>query len=349
MQISKSSLVILPFVAVVACGPAAGPAQGESDGSEGESGDETDPTDPTDPSMSSDPTVDPSDTDMVPLTCYYEDQEYQSGDEFQTANGCATLRCDAGTIVTIDDSWLVVDGDLDLPTQEDVDALECLYEVTGAVTVSGSVYDLSAFESLYRIGGDLSISGTQAVTLTGVEALGEVGGHLVIADNTQLTAMSFSPFMSVFGDTTIQNNDALQSLAGAGFLGQCNACSRRPHGLDEGEATTGGSEPDPGGDEGGADEPGGGTYYGNILIADNDVLYDISVLANLWYAWADVRFRNNLALDSLTSMSSLQEVRGSLEISGHPALDATGVQTFADAIDVWGERVLCGNGGGAPC
>lgn len=346
----KSSIVILPLFAVAlaggGCGPAAAPGDDESSSSDN-------PTNPSDPSNSSDPTVDTADTEPVPSSCYYGNQEYQPGEQVETADGCATMECDNGTMVTIDDSWTTIEGDLDLPTQADVDALECLYEVTGSVTVSGTVSDLSAFGSLYRIGGSLTIRESELVSLSGVDAIGEVGGNVVIADNTVLTTLSFSPYMSVFGDTTIQNNDALISLAGASFLGQCGGCSRRPGaGLGEGEATTGGSEPDPGGDEGsadGADEPGGGTYYGNILIADNDVLTDISALSNLWFAWADVRFRNNAALASLDAMSQLSEVRGSLEISGHPVLEDAAVQAFGANIDVWGESILCGNGVGAPC
>lgn len=328
----------------IACGPAKGTDSDSASGSESDSESATE--------SESD-----SATESGVQQCYFGEDVLELGEELETPDGCLTYRCDeGGALSIIDDARVTVPGDLTLATQEDVDAQVCLGVVEGALTISGSAADLTPLAQLTRIGGKLEIRGTAAVTLAGFVALGEVGDAIVIADNQALTTMAFLPYMSVFGDVTIQNNDALGSLAGAAFLGQCGNCSVRLQ-LGEGEATTGDSDQDPGGDEGGSAEggldagdtgPTGGTFYGNILIADNDVLTDISAMGALVFAWADVRFRNNAMLDSLAALT-LGEVRGDLEITDHALLDAAAAQAFADGIDVWGTATLCGNAGGAAC
>lgn len=301
-------------------------------------------------------------TDPIPLTCAYGNEVYDDGEEFETPDGCIRYRCEQGSLSVLADNLVTVAGDLDLPSQEAVDEQQCLSVVEGSLTISGTAADLTTLTQLTRVGIDLEVVASDAVTLTGLERLAEVGGSITIADNQSLTALSFQVYMSVFGDVTIQNNDALASLAGAEFIGQCNWCSLLPGGraAGEGEEPAGDQGPvgdgeEPGGGaeggapaEDGADEPGGGTFYGNILIADNDVLTDISALANLWYAWADLRFRNNASLTSMAPMQ-LSEVQGNLEISDHPAMDTTAVEEFVSFIDVWGETTICGNLGGMAC
>jgi hypothetical protein len=337
-------LVATALFLSTACGPAQGTDSDSASGSESESESATE--------SESD-----SATESGVLQCYLGEDVLEIGEELETPDGCLTYRCDDGGVLSIiDDGRVNIPGDLTLATQEDVDAQVCLGVVEGALTISGTAADLTPLAQLTRVGGKLEIRGSAAVTLTGLETLGEVGDAIVIADNQSLTAMSFLPYMSVFGDVTIQNNDALGSLAGAAFLGQCGNCAVRLQ-LGEGEATTGGSDQDPGGDggesaEGGLDGgdtgPTGGTFYGNILIADNDVLTDISAMGALVFAWADVRFRNNAALTSLAALQ-LSEVRGSLEISDHSALDSAEAEAFADVIDVWGTTTVCGNAGGTAC
>ncbi len=320
---------------------ACGPAKGTDSESDSASGSESDSESESD-----------SATESGVQQCYLGQDVLEIGEELETPDGCLTYRCDDGGVLSIiEDGRVNLPGDLTLATQEDVDAQVCLGVVEGALTISGTAADLTPLAQLTRVGGKLEIRGSAAVTLAGFDALGEVGDAIVIADNQALTAMSFLPYMSVFGDVTIQNNDALVSLAGAAFLGECGNCSVRLH-LGEGEATTGGSDQDPGGDGGapaGEDTgPTGGSFYGNILIADNDVLTDLSAMGALVFAWADVRFRNNAALTSLAALQ-LSEVRGSLEISDHPALDSAEAQAFADGIDVWGTATVCGNAGGIAC
>jgi hypothetical protein len=313
------------------CLAACGPDLGESDtGTDSGSGDST--------------------TEPIPLTCGYGDQIYDDGEEFETPDGCVRYRCEGGGLTTLADERVTVAGDLDLPSQADVDQQTCLSVVDGSLTISGEAADLTPLAQLTRVGGTLDITASDAVTLHGLEALAEIGGSIVIADNMALTTLSFQVYMSVFGDVTIQNNDALASLAGAEFIGQCTTCSARAGGLGEapaGDAAEGGAEPSPTGDEG-FDEPGGGTFYGKILIADNDVLTDIFALSNLYYAWADVRLRNNAALTSLAGLQ-LAEVQGDLEISNHAAMSSADAEAFAAGIDVWGLTTLCGNLGGVAC
>lgn len=285
-----------------------------------------------------------SDTTPIATDCYYAGVMYESGEEFATADGCVTYRCDEAVLVAIVDGRVTVPGDLDLPAQEDVDAQACLGVVEGSLTISGTAADLTPLAQLYRVGGTLDISASDTVTLDGLQTLGEVGAGIVIADNANLTAMAFLPYMSVFGDVEIRNNDALPSLAGAEFIGQCGNCSAISSPFGDGQAT-GDADQAPFGDEGGLP---GGTFYGNILIADNDVLANIAAMSNLVFAWEDVRLRNNAALADL-SVLALGEVRGDLEISNHAALDAAAADSFASVVDVWGLRVVCGNLGGTAC
>lgn len=297
-----------------------------------------------------------------PLQCSLDGVVYDEGDEFETADGCVTFACASGSLVPTQDNRISVAGDLALSTQELVDAQVCVSVVEGSLTISGTAADLTGLVQLTRIGGDLNIVGSQAVTLQGLGALGEVGQAVVIADNASLTSMAFQPYMSVFGDVTIQNNNQLASLAGAEFIGQCGACAAvdedpdvavPPMGAADDAADSGpDGDRDPGapaGEDGVDDgEPQGGTFYGNILIADNDSLTDIFAMNNLYFAWADVRFRNNASLASLAVLQ-LSEVQGEFEIRNHAAMDSVQAQNFADGIDVWGATTVCGNLGGLTC
>lgn len=299
------------------------------------------------------------DGSMEPRTCFFGDVEYEDGEQFDSPEGCVTYECVDGGLSIADDRRATAPGDLELRTQAEVDAQLCLGQVEGTLRITEAATDLSPLGRLFRVGQGLEIVTGELQTTAGLEALTEVGGSVVIQDNEQLNQLSFNYAMSVFGDVTIQNNDALTSLGGAQFIGACGACSgidgtprslageREPF---PGGAGTSGAEggAEPAGDEGGFDQPGGGTFYGNILIADNDVLADISAMSNLWYAWADVRFRNNAVLDSLNALS-LNEVRGTLEITDHPMLPTINAQSFIDGVLVQGEVILCGNLDGDPC
>lgn len=333
-------IAIVCLAVAPACGPAAGGPESGSESNSSESGSESDSNSSLDA------------TDPTPSGCAFEGAMYESGQTFQSSDGCVEYLCDDGALVVEDDLRVSVPGDLELASQEDVDAQSCLSDVQGSLTISGTAADLTPLRQLTHVGGQLDITAADVVTLNGLEGLAEIGEGLVIAQNAQLTTLVFQPYMSVFGDVTIDDNDALVSLAGAGFIGQCPSCSVFG---DDGEGTTDGGE-DPGGDSGsdqepsGGDETGstGGTFYGNILISNNDVLTDISAMGNLVYAWASVRFRNNTALTSLAALQIVQ-VQGDLEISGHPALADVDAQAFAAAVDVFGLRTICGNLGGAPC
>lgn len=280
-----------------------------------------------------------------PLPCGYDGQTLEDGAEVESTDGCMTLVCEDGVLSTAEDRRATLAGDLELATQEAVDAQSCLGVVEGTVRISGTAADLTPLASLYRVGAGLEITGTPAVTLTGLGGLQEVGGAIVIADNAGLTTLAFQPMMSAFGDVTIQNNDALASLAGAEFIGNCASCmviSRRPGEL----VDLRDAELEPIGD--GGLEPSGGTFFGNILIADNDVLTDVLAMSNLYFAWSDVRFRSNAALTTLTGLQ-LMEVRGSLEISGHASMTQADADAFALGMSVLGTTTICGNLGGEAC
>ncbi|MEM9461297.1 MAG: hypothetical protein AAGF11_44445 [Myxococcota bacterium] len=346
-------LAALGTAAALCTLPACGPElPGNSDSNSGTSGSESE-------SNSNSGFDSGSTTDPPPTDCFYEEELYDNGVEFETPDGCLRFRCEQGSLDILTDNRVTVAGDLDLPSQEAVDEQVCLSVVEGSLTISGTAADLTTLGQLSRVGGNLDITAADATSLTGLERLAEVGGYVTIADNANLTTLAFQAYMSVFGDVTIQNNDALVSLAGAEFIGQCGWCSivpgnepsadgkdepgREPSGAGPGGNAEGGAPA-----EDGADEPGGGTFYGNILIADNDVLTDITAMSNLWYAWADLRFRNNAALTSLTTMQ-VNEVQGSLEVSNHPTMDTNEVEEFVSFVDVWGETMICGNQGGNAC
>lgn len=286
-------------------------------------------------------------TDGEPVGCGYGSDVLFHGEEVDSPDGCVTFVCDNGSLATVEDRRVTVAGDLELSTQDEVDQQACLGVVEGTLVVSGTAADLTPLSSLYRVGGSLQIVASEAVTLSGLEGLGEVGGSITIADNASLTTLAFQSTMSAFGDVTIENNDALASLAGAEFLGQCGSCvgvAGRPaelaDSIDAQSAEAG---------DGGLDEPGGGgTFFGSILIVDNDVLTDVLAMSNLWYAWADVRFRNNAALTSLRDLQ-LTQVRGTLEVSEHASMSTADADAFAAGIDVWGETVVCGNLDGVAC
>jgi len=310
----------------------------------------------------------PTDT-SAQLTCFYVDTEYENGEEFDSPDGCIRFICESGVLNIAADNLVTVEGDLTLSTQEEVDAQACLSAVNGQLTITGTGTDFAPIRNLNSVDADLVVTGSEAVTIAGFgNALSEVGGSIILSDNPNLTTMDFNPNMSVFGDVTIQNNDALTSLAGVEFIGQCGFCSVAgddppradtiqfvdPAAAGDDAADGGGQDPgnefDGGGApaDDGADEPGGGTYYGAIIIADNDVLTDISALGNLYFAWSDVRFQNNPVLAELGAMP-LTEVQGDLEISGHPTMPDAAAQSYASGIDVWGTLTVCGNLDGTAC
>ena len=294
-------------------------------------------------------------TDPVPTDCVYNGETILDGQTYGTPDGCVTYQCDAGAMIVIDDSLETVAGDLTLDNQPEVAAHTCLGVVEGSLTITGSAADLTPLDQLTRVGGSLTIEAAAVTSLNGLQTLAEVDAGLVIRGNASLTQLAFQPYMSLFGDVTIENNDVLASLAGAEFIGACVSC------FDDGEATTGdpGDPGSGGGDESGGGEAGsatagedepspGGTFYGNILIAENDVLVDISALGNLVYAWQSVRLRGNAALTSIAALR-LQQVQGDLEIANQPALDTLAVESFASGVLVAGVTTICGNLGGVSC
>lgn len=280
-----------------------------------------------------------------PSPCSDGLETVEDGEELESVDGCVTYVCEDGTLTAFDDRRITLAGDLELASQPAVDEQSCLGVVEGTVRISGTAADLTPLATLYRIGDGLEITASEAVTLAGLEGLTEVTGAISIVDNARLTRLSFAGTMSAFGDLTIQNNDALASLAGAEFIGQCSACV----GLVGGPSSLTdrvGAQAEPAGF---ADQaPGGGTFFGNILVADNDVLADVSSISNLYYAWSSFRFRNNAALTGLLGLQ-LMEVSGDLEISDHAAMSTVDAEAFAARVSVLGVTTVCGNLDGTAC
>lgn len=272
--------------------------------------------------------------------CVWGTSVYDDGEEFETPDGCVKYRCDSGSLVALVDSRIHVAGDLELPTQADVDAQACLGSVGGQLRISGSAADLTPLSSLANVGGTLVIDSAAVVTLDGLQTLAQIDGALQLTANPALTTLAFHPALSVFGDLIIEDNDALASLAGAEFLSGCNGCAIAE---DVADASDGG-----GALSAGDQAPMGGVFYGNISIADNDVLVDLTAMANLVSAWADLRLSNNAQLASLSALL-LGNVGGDLEIADNAALPDAEVQGLVARVAVAGTTTVCGNQGEPAC
>lgn len=348
--------VTTALFALPACGPTAG-----SDGSGGG----TSATDESAEGVSQEG----GSSGVMSTDCIVEGQTVPDGAQFDTPDGCYTFVCEAAQPNLVEDRTTAWAGDLVLATQEQLDAQTCLRSVAGTLTLTGSVNNTAELGRLAVVGGRLEVVASEIETIA-LAPLVEVGAAIIIADNPALTAMNFGNTLSVFGDVEIRNNDALASLNGAQFIGQCSACGRvdeapgmlgdaRPvhsddgadSGPDEGGNPGEGGQPFPGEDGGGADgadEPGGGIFYGNILIADNNSLTDIVAMGNLYFAWSNVVFRNNAALVDLYALN-ITEVQGDFEVSNHPVMAQDGAMEVVSRADVWGQIRVCGNLGGAAC
>ena len=313
MALIRTPVAVLSLGCLVACGP--GIAGGNPISGSGESG----------------PTME---------LCFFNGEEYEQGEEFDTVDGCFRYVCNNGTQEIVVDNTVVEQGDLVLDTQAKIDAQTCLTGVNGTLTVTGSASDTSPMGRLSRVGTDLVVDASDVESLS-LLTVNEVGGSIILSNNARLTSMEFQAYMSIFGDAEIVNNDALASLTGAGFLGQCTSCAGAPA-EDEPVPPSGDS-----GDGLDAEEPGG-QFYGGILIADNDALTDISTMSSLLTAWDDLILRNNTALSTFPNMA-LTEVQGNLEISNHEALDTTVLDTFVSGVTVLGTTLVCGNLGGTAC
>lgn len=273
--------------------------------------------------------------------CQVGDDQYAAGEVFTSEDGCVHYLCEDGEAIEDATEERIVAGDVVVATQAELDALACTMEIGGSLQITGSVANLGELRYLRQIGGDLVIEGSALATLEGVGALAEIDGSLSILDNQALTLMAFPRAMSVFGDFTLQNNDALQTMEGAGFLGGCSSCAAPPA-----EPSNTWRDAAPAGF--GGEEIPGGTFHGNILIADNAALVNLGGLSDLVYAWADFRLRANSELARLTDLA-LADVRGSLEISGHPKMAAVDVGFFIEEVTVGGSILTCGNGDEPAC
>ncbi|MCX4246212.1 hypothetical protein [Paraliomyxa miuraensis] len=282
---------------------------------------------------------------LDPLPCSGEGQTIEDGEELESLDGCVTYVCDDGTLAVAEDRRLTIAGDLELASQQAVDEQSCLGVVEGTLRISGTAAELTPLASLHRIGGGLELVATEAETLAGLEGLTEIGGNIDIVDNARLTTLSFRPSMSAFGDIAIQNNDALVSLAGAEFIGQCTACVGLSDQPDELANPSVEAEP---ARFGGDQAPEGGTFFGNILVADNDVLTDVYAISNLHFAYGSFRFRSNAVLTSLTGLQ-LMQVSEDLEISDHASMSTLEAETFAAGVVVGGVTTICGNLEGEAC
>ncbi|MFO0633647.1 MAG: hypothetical protein U0168_12420 [Nannocystaceae bacterium] len=273
--------------------------------------------------------------------CVWGTMLYDDGDEFETPDGCVKYRCDSGALVALQDSRIHVAGDLELATQAEVDAQACLGSVGGQLRISGGAADLTPLSSLANVGGTLVVDGAAVVTLDGLQALVQIDGALQLTANPGLTTLAFHPYLSVFGDLVIEDNDTLASLDGAEFLSGCTGCAIAGDVAD-------GTGPDGGALSAGDQAPTGGVFYGNISIADNDVLVDLSAMTNLVSAWADLRLSNNAQLASLSALQ-LGNVGGDLEIADNVTLPDADVQALLARVAVAGTTTVCGNQGEPAC
>ena len=87
-------------------------------------------------------------SDDDPQPCAYAAEMLEDGEEVESTDGCMTLACTNGILVTAEDRRVVVAGDLELASQTAVDAQRCLGVVEGTLRITGTAADLTPIASL---------------------------------------------------------------------------------------------------------------------------------------------------------------------------------------------------------
>ena len=231
----------------------------------------------------------------------------------------AGLGCSDGEVASYDSSagWVcselagasvgtVVYGDVYIRNNLDVEQLDGVVEVTGAMVVGENVTTLEGLESLATIGGGLQFSSNDVlVDLDGLDGLEQVGGGLNIesmdslADVTALAAL-----MSVGDSFSVSNLDSLGSLDGLQNL-----------------ATVG----------------------GNLTVYRAHSLTDLDGLAGLTAVGGQLSVNENDDLADIGGMSVLATVAGSLRFSVNPKLCQSFVDALVLRVTVGGTTYSAGN------
>jgi len=115
----------------------------------------------------------------------------------------------------------ICDGDVDLFTQEEVDAFCGCEVIEGDLNIGNgsdnpsSIYSIQNLRGLRKVNGIVSIVETSLQDLEGLEDLLTIGGSLGISDNPQLVNLqSISKLSSIGQNLFIGSNPALQNLDG---------------------------------------------------------------------------------------------------------------------------------------
>jgi hypothetical protein len=195
----------------------------------------------------------------------------------------------------------VYDGDFAASDAARLEELRGFDEVTGSVTLTGAIDDLSALECLTRVGRDLELSSLRVRSLRGLEALQHVEGSLIVERLDSLVDLrALSAVESVGDDLRVWANPLLATLSGL-------------EGITHVEQVVVSSNPQL------ADLEGlsGLTTAGTVNINRNTSLTNVEGLRNL----VSCALLALWDLQSLTTLEGLRNLRGAqVEITTAPEL-----------------------------
>lgn len=238
----------------------------------------------------------------------------------------------------------VYDGYFSATDPAELEGLRYYNEVTGSVTLTGSISDLSALECLTRVGGHLTLRNLTASTLAGLSALERVEGTFIIEDLESLADLDALLALKLVHALQINDNEGLTSIAGLAGLESSpadvqiylNASLTSLVGL---EATTGPTDVRIFYNPSLADVEGlSGLTGGWVHMVQNSLLTDVEGLRN--FTSGDLEFRGH---ERLTTLEGLRNFRdgGYVSVSDSPVLsNLHGLEQLSGATVVLRELPL---------
>ncbi len=144
-----------------------------------------------------------------PLGPCSTNSECNNGNLCDGFEACIGGQCYPGTAINCGASATVIEGDVQIQTGQDLQALKSIQMVTGDVFIVGTnLVNLIGLESLQVIGGDLQIRNNNLLKrLSGsaLSGLQTVGGDVVIENNLALTDVDLPALLAVTSLQIIAN------------------------------------------------------------------------------------------------------------------------------------------------
>lgn len=227
---------------------------------------------------------------------------------------------------------------LTLATQEEVDAYACGTSVYD-LKITGSVVDLRPLSPLTMVGNLNVVGTTQLTSLVGLENVRQINGPggLTILDNAALESLDGLEGAEGISALRVWNNAALTSLAALG-----GARVSTYVGISENDALES--------LDGLGSVTSLGTRNSGVYVSGNDVLRDLSGLANLAVGGEQLRITDNDALVSI-GLSSLQTVTSQVVIEDNdslPSLQGLDALTSVNYVTIDGNDALVSFAGFGP-